>query len=358
VYDIENLTIPVLGFKEINMNPLIGIGALSDAVGLHPNWLRELADRGEIPSIRTVGGQRRFNLADVQSALALRGKKAPHRQSAMQGAEATQYQWRKNFKIAGLSEDLVFQEIIESLGLDMKEKSADIIPYAFTEMLNNAIEHSRGKSVAISFNQSQTQWSFKIQDDGQGAFHNIKSTFHLSSNIEAIAELTKGKRTTAAHGHSGEGIFFTSKAVDSFRIESDGLAWTVNNLIDDFTVEECPNDPGTTVICSIDRNTTRTLQSVFERFTKDHNFTRSRPSIKLFETGMMFVSRSEARRLVVGLEKFSEVELDFSQVKSVGQGFVDEVFRVWATAHPETKFFPVNMSTPVEFMVLRGLPKV
>jgi len=339
------------------MNPLIGIGALSDAVGLHPNWLRELADRGEIPSIRTVGGQRRFNLVEVRSALALRSNKAPNRQRGMQGSEATQYQWRKNFKIAGLSEDLVFQEIVQSLGLDMEEKCADIIPYAFTEMLNNAIEHSQGKSVAISFNQSQTQWGFKIQDDGQGAFHNIKNTFQLSSNIEAIAELTKGKRTTAAYGHSGEGIFFTSKAVDLFRIESDALAWDVNNLIDDFSVEDSQNSLGTTVICSIDRNTTRTLQGVFERFTKDHNFTRSRPSIKLFETGMMFVSRSEARRLVVGLEKFTEVELDFSQVRSVGQGFVDEVFRVWGTANPATKLLPVNMGTPVEFMVLRGLPK-
>ena len=83
---------------------------------------------------------------------------------------------------------------------------------------------------------------------------------------------------------------------------------------------------------------------------------RSRPVVKLFETGLMFLSRSEARRLLVGLEKFTEVDLDFVKVKSVGQGFVDEVFRVWATEHPGTKLRPLNMNPEVEFMVLRGTP--
>src|ERR1019366_3830590 len=248
-------------------------------------------------------------------------------------------------------------EIVRDLALDMTENCADIMPYAFTELLNNAIEHSKGLRVAITFTQSNSVWTFKIQDDGQGAFHNIMSKFHLSSNLEAIAELTKGKRTTASAGHSGEGIFFTSKAVDSFRIESNGLVWSVDNLVDDFAVGECLLEPGTTVVCTLTRNTPRTLEGVFARFTKDHDFMRSRPSVKLFETGMMFVSRSEARRLVIGLDKFAEVELDFVKVKSVGQGFVDEIFRVWATSHPATKFYPINMNRAVEFMVLRGIPK-
>jgi excisionase family DNA binding protein len=340
------------------MSTLLGIGALAKEVGLHPNWLRELADRGEIPSIRTSGGHRRFDLEEVQAALATRDQNKTNPQDSSESANSIQYQWHKTFNLLGLSEDKVFQEITQSINLDMNENCADIVPYAFTEMLNNAIEHSQGKLVGVSFNQSGATWNFKIHDDGLGAFRNIASTFGLSNNFEAIAELSKGKRTTAPQGHSGEGIFFTSKAVDLFRIESNGLAWNVNNLIDDFSVEETNNIVGTVVLCSINRKTDRTLANVFSRFTKEHNFTKSRLTVKLFETGMMFVSRSEARRLVVGLEEFSEVELDFSHVKSVGQGFVDEVFRVWATAHPNTEFFPVNMIPPVEFMVLRGLPKI
>lgn len=55
--------------------------------------------------------------------------------------------------------------------------------------------------------------------------------------------------------------------------------------------------------------------------------------MKLFEHGTQFVSRSEARRLMHGLKKFKKVTLDFRGVKGVGQGFADEVFRVWPAAH-------------------------
>ena len=39
----------------------------------------------------------------------------------------------------------------------------------------------------------------------------------------------------------------------------------------------------------------------------------------------------------------------------VGQGFVDEVFRVWAREHPEVRLIPRAMNVAVEFMVRRGL---
>ncbi len=55
-----------------------------------------------------------------------------------------------------------------------------------------------------------------------------------------------------------------------------------------------------------------------------------------------------------GLEKFSVVTLDFAGVQGVGQGFADEVFRVWARAHPETELQPINMIAPVEMMVRRA----
>jgi len=40
------------------------------------------------------------------------------------------------------------------------------------------------------------------------------------------------------------------------------------------------------------------------------------------------VSRSQAKRLLMGLEKFNTIILDFKGVVSVGQAFVDQVFRV------------------------------
>ena len=67
------------------------------------------------------------------------------------------------------------------------------------------------------------------------------------------------------------------------------------------------------------------------------------------------MSRSEAKRLVSGLERFREVVLDFGGVELVGQGFADEVFRVWASQHPDITLIPIAMSPPVAFMVERAI---
>jgi uncharacterized protein (DUF1330 family) len=75
--------------------------------------------------------------------------------------------------------------------------------------------------------------------------------------------------------------------------------------------------------------------------------------VKLFSYGVRFVSRSEAKRLCDGLERFRHVVLDFAGVEAVGQGFADEIFRVWASQHPEVELSPENMAPPVAFMVSR-----
>jgi len=82
---------------------------------------------------------------------------------------------------------------------------------------------------------------------------------------------------------------------------------------------------------------------------------RTRTVIKLFAIGTEFVSRSQAKRLLHGLAKFREVVLDFAGVDLVGQGFADEVFRIWAREHPEVNLVPTEMSDPVAFMVERAL---
>jgi hypothetical protein len=112
---------------------------------------------------------------------------------------------------------------------------------------------------------------------------------------------------------------------------------------------------GTRVFCEIDTNTKKTSLSIFEQFRKDNNFVVTRPTVMLFQYGTTFVSRSEAKRLLRSLQKFEEIELDFQNVQSVGQGFVDEVFRVWATEHPSHKITPININSKVKFMVERGM---
>lgn len=78
--------------------------------------------------------------------------------------------------------------------------------------------------------------------------------------------------------------------------------------------------------------------------------------VALFGLGVRFISRSEAKRVMRGLERFRRVELDFAGVEEVGQGFVDEALRVWPSQHPGTVVTPARMVGPVDFMVRRGLP--
>jgi hypothetical protein len=48
--------------------------------------------------------------------------------------------------------------------------------------------------------------------------------------------------------------------------------------------------------------------------------------------GESLMSRSQARRLMNRFDRFSEVVLDFTGVNFIGQGFADEIFRVFANA--------------------------
>jgi formamidopyrimidine-DNA glycosylase len=93
---------------------------------------------------------------------------------------------------------------------------------------------------------------------------------------------------------------------------------------------------------------------LFSLYTRDFAFAVTRYRVKLLELGVRFVSRSEAKRLMRGLDKFQEVILDFTGVAGVGQGFADEVFRVWGRAHPATRLVAENMNPAVSFMIERA----
>jgi STAS-like domain of unknown function (DUF4325) len=143
----------------------------------------------------------------------------------------------------------------------------------------------------------------------------------------------------------------------SFTLESAGLRWMVDNVRHDQAVGASEVTEGTRVRWEMDPTTTLSIAEIFGAYTNDdQQFTKTRTVVRLFGFGVRFVSRSEAKRLMRGLERFEEVILDFTGGEEVGQGFVDEVLRVWPNQHPDTAVEPVGMTGPVEFMVRRGLP--
>lgn len=232
----------------------------------------------------------------------------------------------------------------------------DIVAYALTEMANNAIDHSAAADVDVRVRRVDDRWVLEVRDEGRGAFAHLQDELGLSDPITAVQEVSKGKVTTDPEHHTGEGIFFSSKAVDVFELADAGLVWVVDNLRGDQALGTGDVVRGTTVRLEIAAASARSLGEVFDAYTDQHRFNRSRTVVTLFEYGERFVARSEAKGLARGLERFDEVVVDFTGVRLVGQGFVDELFRVWARQHPETTLEPVAMNDAVAFMVHHGLP--
>ena len=259
-----------------------------------------------------------------------------------------------------LEEDRLWAEIaasVPALG-SMTEESSGALAYGMLEMLNNAIEHSAGAEVAVTVRRSGAQFVFSVSDDGVGALHRVREHFGLDDDADALLRISKGRQTTAPAGHSGQGIFFTSKVVDRFALRCQGLTWLVDNVVRDQATAPGTDRPGTTVELTVDPRSTRRVKDVFDSYTDvdSPGLQRSMVRVGLADGGGEFLSRSEARRLCGQLDEFAEVVLDFAGVASVGQAFVDEVFRVFAARAPGTVLVPVNMSDEVEFMVRRGLP--
>lgn len=129
----------------------------------------------------------------------------------------------------------------------------------------------------------------------------------------------------------------------------------MDNVREDMAVTAVePPRQGTLASVEIDLANVRSLVTLIDEYTLDYAFAKTRTVVRLFAIGVRFVSRSEAKRLLHGLDRFREVVLDFRGVEGVGQGFADEVFRVWARAHPAVSLEPVYMNETVAFLVERA----
>lgn len=258
----------------------------------------------------------------------------------------------------GLSEDVVLDAVKRDSGifLDLNESVLRIVGYAFTEMLNNAIEHSQSKEIEVLVARDRAHVRFEIIDFGIGIFHHIMAKRGLRSELEAIQDLLKGKQTTDPEHHTGEGIFFTSKVADAFTIKSSVKELTFNNLIDDVFVRDIKNRRGTKIIFTISLDSQRDIEKVFGEYsTTSYEFDKTRVAVRLYKMGTLYISRSQARRIMTGLEKFKTVILDFTHIKSVGQGFADEIFRVWRIHNQNIKIEATNTNENIDFMINRAL---
>lgn len=270
--------------------------------------------------------------------------------------------YTKSFKNKGLEEHVVLDQIEQMFPIfkNLPENIRSIFTYAFSEMLNNAIEHSHSIRIGVEASVPKKILSFIIQDSGVGVFRNVMKQRGLTSELEAIQDILKGKTTTMPESHSGEGIFFTSKIGDLFILDSFGYQLIVNNEIPDVFVKTVTQiKRGTRVLFQVSATTNRHLNDVFKKYTNltdesDYGFDKTEIIVKLYTIGGVYISRSQARRILVGLEKFKIITFDFDKVPTVGQAFADEVFRVFHHKYPHITLDVKNMAEGVKFMVERA----
>ncbi len=264
----------------------------------------------------------------------------------------------RDYPGGALREDVVWSEVFAPAVAELPENARDIWRYGITEMVNNAIDHSGSALVHVGVRRNALYTDGWVADDGEGIFLKIQRAFGLYDPREAILELAKGKLTTDPRNHSGEGIFFASKVLDAFDIRSGRLHFMHGSGALDVLTERSADAPGTLVLMRLANDSARTVKSVFDEYAapEEYTFAKTLVPVRLAQyEGEKLVSRSQAKRLYQRFERFRHVVLDFDSVAEIGQAFADELFRVFATAHPGVTLVPINMSTAVAQMVSRAL---
>jgi anti-sigma regulatory factor (Ser/Thr protein kinase) len=252
-----------------------------------------------------------------------------------------------------LAEDRIWRNDVLPLFEGIKENVVNICQYGFTEIFNNAIDHSEGTEVKIEITIWIDKLSIEIADDGVGIFNKIQQRYNLEDPLHAILELSKGKLTTEPASHTGEGIFFTSRMFDSFIIGSGNLCF--GSRTRDLFFETNQNIKGTLVGMEISPISERTTTSVFSKFISnpdDYSFDKTIFPVELARYGNEnLVSRSQAKRLLTRLERFKTVVLDFENMESIGRAFADEIFRVFVNSHPNTTILTTNDNKSIKQLI-------
>lgn len=256
-----------------------------------------------------------------------------------------------------LDENVIWRRSIAPLLSDLPGSAMDIWAYGVQEMLNNAIDHSSGAKIIVTITRNAAGMEMTIADDGYGVFRKIRESMDLDDERHAIFELSKGKLTTAPDRHTGEGIFFTSRMFDSFAIHSGTACFSHDGVDGDFRISENERPvAGTSVHMTLANSAKRIAKEIFDQYAnEDYAFSKTAVPVNLARyDDDALLSRSQARRVLARLDRFSTVLLNFEHVEHVGQAFADEVFRVFANAHPQIEIVPIRANTRVMEMISRA----
>jgi anti-sigma regulatory factor (Ser/Thr protein kinase) len=275
----------------------------------------------------------------------------------------------QTYAIAGLMEDEPWRRDFAP-HFELPAHVRRMAQHTFTELLNNAIEHSGGHVVTVSMRQTPLQMQLLISDDGCGLFERIARSFAIDEPQLAMLELSKGKLTSAPERHAGHGLFFSAALADVIDVQANGVsyqrrAWQPGQWHAGRRGAAVAERPGTSIYLAINLATERTLESVLHAHSDSGSgldFSRTRVPLALLTSpavdpgrdrseGLSLVSRAEARRAIARLAQFARAELDFSGITHVGHGFADELLRVARREQPQLELIAVGAAPQVAAML-------
>jgi anti-sigma regulatory factor (Ser/Thr protein kinase) len=304
--------------------------------------IKKLADSGYLQR-HGSGTRQTYSLGEMRFWLAVQ----PAQAIAQQGGEMA-----------------VWEQHLAPLLKDMHANVRNLANIAFTEMLNNALDHAQAQHVAMGLHVQAGRLQMVVADDGAGIFAKIAQAAQLFDTRLAVLELAKGKFTTAPEGHSGIGIFVSSRMMDGFAIESGGLRFDPHDAAQALPpfawmdVNTClkPNAANTVVRMDLDLQSQRHANDIYLKYFEPTEvggdaFHTTEIPVRLAQLSSELVSRSQAKWVTERATQFKTVILDFEGVQTVGQAFVDEVFRVFAAAHPHLRLKTMGLSPEVAKLV-------
>ncbi len=263
----------------------------------------------------------------------------------------------QRYALAGLQEDLPWRRDFAPF-FALPGAVQRMAQHAFTELLNNAVDHSGGTQVTVSMRQTPLQLQLLVSDDGCGLFERIGQVFDIADPALAMLELSKGKLTSCPERHRGQGLYFTARLADVFDIHANDAAfqsraWERGR----WRAARPAGRGGTSVYFAVALDTPRTLDEVLRSASLDgagYGFERTEVPLHLIGLGddraLALASRADARRVAARLASFGRAELDFGGIAEIGQGFADELFRVLPRQQPGLQLVPVGMSAQVSAM--------
>ncbi len=265
----------------------------------------------------------------------------------------------RRYEIAGLDEDSPWRrDFVRAFNLT--EGVLPMVRHAFSELVNNAIDHSGGTEVVVSLRQTATQVQLLVSDNGRGLFDSLATAFGFDDHQHAMLELSKGRLTSDPARHTGRGLFYTLRLADVALLHANASAFQQRQWEGAQWRSGRPMPRvGTSVYLAITLDTPRRLDDVLRSASLDANdyaLERVTLPLALIADDGGLVSRAAARRVGARLQGLRHVEVDFSGVSALGHSFADELFRVSRPGGAGLGFSTVGMAEPLVAMLRSVLP--